>query len=166
MAWISFSRKSLVPLKDSFDQIRPTKANFCLKLNQLGNLLTFFLFFVETLALICVRVRLLIAYTINIIVFEWSHINLWEVCLGLHLKKKLFFNLVDKVISLLFFIFIFTLFCFTILYLSCHTLTWICHRCTWVPNPEPPSHLPPPIISLDHPHAPAPGLLYPVSNID
>ena len=25
----------------------------------------------------------------------------------------------------------------------CHTLTWISHRCTCVPHPEPPSHLPP-----------------------
>ena len=45
-------------------------------------------------------------------------------------------------------------------------LTWICHRCTWVPNPEPPFHLPPRIISLDHPCAPAPSILYPVSNLD
>ena len=65
-----------------------------------------------------------------------------------------------------FLIFIFTLFYFTILYWFCHTLTWICHRCTWVPNPEPPFHLPPHIISLDHPRAPAPSILYPVSNID
>ena len=35
-----------------------------------------------------------------------------------------------------------------------------------VPNPEPPSHLPLHIISLDHPRAPAPSILYPVSNID
>ena len=62
--------------------------------------------------------------------------------------------------------FIFTLFCFTILYWFCHTLTWISHECTWVPNPEPPSHLPLHIISLDHPRASAPGILYPVSNID
>ena len=62
--------------------------------------------------------------------------------------------------------FIFTLFCFTILYWFCHTLTWISHGCTWVPNPEPPSHFLPHIISLDHPCAPAPSILYPVSNID
>ena len=61
---------------------------------------------------------------------------------------------------------IFTLFCFTILYWFCHALTWIHHGCIWVPNPEPPSHLPPHIISLDHPRAPAPSILYPVSNID
>ena len=66
----------------------------------------------------------------------------------------------------LFFFFFFTLFCFTILYWFCHTLTWIRHGDTWFPNPEPPSHLPPHIISLDHPRAPAPSILYPVSNID
>ena len=40
-----------------------------------------------------------------------------------------------------FLIFIFTLFYFTLLYWFCYTLTWIRHGCTWVPNPEPPSHL-------------------------
>ena len=78
----------------------------------------------------------------------------------------------DKVILLprfsvfFFLIFIFTLFYFTILYWFCHTLTWIHHGCTWVPKPKPPSHLPSHIISLDHPHAPAPNILYPASNID
>ena len=62
-----------------------------------------------------------------------------------------------------FLIFIFTLFYFTILYWFCHTLTWIHHGCTWVPNPEPPSHLPPHIISLDLPCAAAPK--HPVSCI-
>ena len=68
-----------------------------------------------------------------------------------------------------FFFFFNFYFYFILLYntiLFCPTLTWICHRCTWVPNPEPPSHLPPHIISLDHPRAPAPSILYPVSNID
>ena len=36
----------------------------------------------------------------------------------------------------------------TILQCFCHSLTWICHRCTCVPHPEPPSHLPLPIPSL------------------
>ena len=65
-------------------------------------------------------------------------------------------------------LFIFYLFVFllTILYCFCHTLTWIHHGCTWVPNPEPPSHHPPHIISLGHPSAPAPSILYPVSNLD
>jgi len=36
------------------------------------------------------------------------------------------------------------------------TLTWICHRCTCVPHPEPPSHLPPHTIPLGHPvHQPS-----------
>ena len=65
-----------------------------------------------------------------------------------------------------FLLFIFTLFYFTILYWFYRILTWIHHGCTWVPNPEPPSHLVPHIISLDHPCAPAPTILYPVSNID
>ena len=60
----------------------------------------------------------------------------------------------------------FTLFYFTILYWFCHTLTWVHHGCTCVPHPEPRSHLPLHIISLDHPHAPAPSILCPVSNID
>ena len=62
--------------------------------------------------------------------------------------------------------FTFTLFYFTILYWFCHTSTWIHRGCTWVPNPEPPSHLPLHIISLDHLCAPALSILYPVLNID
>ena len=34
------------------------------------------------------------------------------------------------------------------------------------PNLNPPSHLPPHTISLGHPSAPAPSILYPASNID
>ena len=65
------------------------------------------------------------------------------------------------------FLFIYFLFYFTILYWFHHTLTWIHHRCTWVPNPEPPCpDLSPHIISLGHPSAPAPSILYPVSNLD
>ena len=60
----------------------------------------------------------------------------------------------------------FLLLYFTILYWFCHTSTWICHRCTWIPNPEPPSYLPPHTISLGHPRAPAPSILYPASNLD
>ena len=60
----------------------------------------------------------------------------------------------------------FNFFYFTILYWFCRTLTWIHHRCMWVPNREPPSHLPHHIISLDHHRAPTPSILYPASNID
>ena len=65
-----------------------------------------------------------------------------------------------------FLIFIFTLFCFTILCWFCHTLTRISHGCTWVPNPEPPSHLLPHTISLGQPSAPVPSILYPALNLD
>ena len=65
-----------------------------------------------------------------------------------------------------FFLIFLTLFYFTILYWFCHTLTWIRHGYIRAPNPESPSHLPSHIISLDHPHAPAPSILYLVSNID
>ena len=47
---------------------------------------------------------------------------------------------------------------FTILYWFCHTSTWIHHRCTHVPHPEPPSLLPPRIIPLGRPSAPAPSI--------
>ena len=64
------------------------------------------------------------------------------------------------------FFLLFIYFYFAILHWFCHALTCICHGCTWVPNPEPPSHLSTHIISLGHPSAPAPSILYPVSNID
>ena len=62
--------------------------------------------------------------------------------------------------------YVFILFYFTVLYWFCHTLIWIHHGCTRVPNPEPPSHLPPHTISLGHPGAPAPSILYPASSLD
>ena len=65
-----------------------------------------------------------------------------------------------------FLLFLYFLFYFTILYWFCHISTWIHHGCTWVPNPEPPSHLRPHTISLGHPSAPAPSILYSASGID
>ena len=64
------------------------------------------------------------------------------------------------------FFIIIIIFYFTILYWFCHTSTCIRHGCTCVPHPEPPSHLPPHIIPLGHPSAPAPSFLYPASNLD
>ena len=55
---------------------------------------------------------------------------------------------------------------FTILYWFCHTSTWICHRCTCVPHPEPLSHFPSHTIPLGHPSAPAPSILYHALNLD
>ena len=66
----------------------------------------------------------------------------------------------------LFVFFVCLFFYFTILYWFCHTSTCIRHGCTHVPNPEPPSHLPPHTIPLGHPSAPAPSILYPASNLD
>ena len=54
----------------------------------------------------------------------------------------------------------------TILYWFCHISTWIRHRYTRVPHPEPSSHLIPRTIPLGHPSAPAPSILYPASNLD
>ena len=83
----------------------------------------------------------------------------------LHILKWCLWLLRTKRYCILAFLFLF-FFYFTILYWFCRTLTWIHHRCTWVPNPEPPSHYPPHTISLGHPSAPAPSILYPVSNLD
>ena len=47
---------------------------------------------------------------------------------------------------------------FTILYWFCHTSTWIHHRYTRVPHPEPRSLLPPCTIPLSRPSAPAPSI--------
>ena len=68
----------------------------------------------------------------------------------------------SKYMFFCFLIFIYLFFYFTILYWFCHTSTCIHHRCTCVPHPEPPSHLPPHTIPLGHPSAPAPSFLYPV----
>ena len=55
---------------------------------------------------------------------------------------------------------------FTILYWFCHTSTWICHRYTRAPHPEPPSLPPPCTIPLGHPSAPAPSIQSHASNLD
>ena len=55
------------------------------------------------------------------------HLPMWQDYTET-IQKKFFF---------LIYYYFFTLFYFTILYWFCHTSTWICHRCTRVPNPEP-----------------------------
>ena len=63
--------------------------------------------------------------------------------------------------------FIYTFFFnFTILYWFCHISTWIRHRYTPVPHPEPSSLLPPCTIPLGRPSAPAPSIQYRASNLD
>ena len=80
--------------------------------------------------------------------------------------KSIRFSKGKQTLTSSFFFFNFTLFYFTILYWFCHASTWIRRGCTWVPNSEPPSHLPPHTISLGHRSAPAPSILYPASNLD
>ena len=64
-------------------------------------------------------------------------------------------------------IFLFLLY-FTLQYCIGFAIHW--HESTTgvheFPNMNPTSHLPPHIISLDHPRAPAPSILYPASNLD
>ena len=80
---------------------------------------------------------------------SWKNKRMLDLCL---LKKLIYFNW--RLI--------------TLQYCSgfCHTLTWISHRCTCVPHPEPPSHLPPHPIPQGHPSAPALSTLSHASNLD
>ena len=68
--------------------------------------------------------------------------------------------------SIYFFFNFILFFNFTILYWFCHISTWIHHRYTRVPHPEPSSFLPPHIIPLGHPSTPAPSIRYRPSNLD
>ena len=81
------------------------------------------------------------------------------VCLFYFFFWNMLYFIFSHILLLLFFY-------FTILYWFCHTSTRIHHGCTWVPKHEPPSHLPTHNISLGHPRAPAPSILYPASDID
>ena len=74
----------------------------------------------------------------------WKERSKTVTICGWHVFKKYLIDwwLLYNIGLISFLIFIFTLFCFTILYWFWHTLTWICHRCTWAPKHEPP--LPPP----------------------
>ena len=56
-------------------------------------------------------------------------------------------------------------FYFTLQYCIGFAIHWY-ESAIWVPNPEPPSHHPPHIISLGHPSAPAPSILYHALNLD
>ena len=65
-----------------------------------------------------------------------------------------------------FFLIFYFIFNLKTLYWFCHISTWIRHRYTHVPHPEPSSLLPPRTIPLGHPSAPAPSIPYPASNLD
>ena len=66
----------------------------------------------------------------------------------------------------MYFIFIFFTFFLTLQYWFCRISTWIRHRYTHVPHPEPFSLLPPRTIPLGRPSAPAPSIQYRASNLD
>ena len=72
----------------------------------------------------------------------------------------------DYLFQVSYFFPLFCLFYFTILYLFCHTLTWIHQGCTCLPHPESPSHHPPHPIPLGHPSVPGLSILYHASNLD
>ena len=78
---------------------------------------------------------------------------------------------IDRLIFDKFFFFIYFHLCiyfllYNIVMVFYHTLTWISHRCTCAPHPEPSSHFPPHSIPLGHPSAPAPSTLYHALNLD
>ena len=91
------------------------------------------------------------------------YLHHWEILSWINLNFVICFSLSIEN-TLLFLTFFF--FNFIILYWFCHTLTWIHHGCTYVPHPEPPSHLLPHPIPLGHPSAPAPSTLYHALNLD
>ena len=63
------------------------------------------------------------------------------------------------------YLFLFYFFKYKFIYFNWRLIT-IRLGCTRVPHPEPPSYLPPRTIPLGHPSAPAPGVLYPASNLN
>ena len=97
-----------------------------------------------------------------------------QLCWINHTKKdwvfSFFFHFHFSVTTNFFYFFptlhLFFFFNFTILYWFCHISTWIHHRYTRVPHPEPSSLLPPHTIPLGHPSAPAPSIQYRASNLD
>ena len=91
---------------------------------------------------------------------------LWRFHFEVTVSRELIIHSFVCAFTSTFFFLFFTLSYFTILCWFCHTSAWIHHGCTCVPNPESPSPAPPHTISLGHPSAPAPRILYPVSNLD
>ena len=63
-------------------------------------------------------------------------------------------QLVEKNLLILFFFFFYTFFFFIYCSGFCHTLEWNSHGFTWVPHPDPPSHLPLHPIPLGLPSVP------------
>ena len=104
-------------------------------------------------------------YTVEL---RWTPGGMWpQTCLitsVIFFDFYLFIFFFGEIIKKIFFLILF--FNFTILYWFCHILKWIHHRHTRVPHPEPYSLLPPHIILLGRPSAPAPSIQYRVLNLD
>ena len=83
---------------------------------------------------------------------------------NIHFKKNIFFYLPGIYLFIAFYFILF--FNFIILHWFCHISTWIRHRYTRVPHPEPSSLFPLHTIPLDRPSAPAPSIQYRASNLD
>ena len=100
--------------------------------------------------------------------FSTSHVWMWELDYkeSWALKNWCFWTVVLEKTFFIIYLFWLEANYFTILYWFCHKSTCICHRCTRVPHPEPPSHRPPHTIPLGHPSAPALSILYHASNLD
>ena len=85
-----------------------------------------------------------------------NHITIWNKNLK---TNHMHYNYPHNFIFFLFFN-------LKILYWFCHVSTWIRHRHTCVPHPEPSSLLPPCTIPLGRPSAPAPSIQYRALNLD
>ena len=86
------------------------------------------------------------------LLFSEGNIWLWFLFKTFHSEQETVACIIFFKFSFLFF------FNFTILYWFCHISTWIRHRYTRFPHPEPSSLLPPCAIPLAHPIAAAPNV--------
>ena len=94
-----------------------------------------------------------------------SILRFYTLCWSLS-KSFIYFILLFFLYFHIIYFLIILFFNFTILYWFCQISTWICHRYTRVPHPEPSSLLPPCTIPLGRPSAPAPSIQYRASNLD
>ena len=92
-------------------------------------------------------------FLLKVTMFNLCTPDFW-MCLALFLFYK-----EDQSLPAFLSFFLFSFFLSFFIVLVCHTSTWIRHGYTRVPNPEPPSHLPPHTIPLGHPSAPALSIL-------
>ena len=94
----------------------------------------------------------------------FSGVVINSTCKGKNSETSRSSSMGNFLVMVLFFFLLF--FNLTILYWFCHISTWIRHRYTCVPHPEPSSLLPPHTIPLGRPSAPTPSIQYRASNLD